>query len=67
MVLRGEKRADVALQDEVRLDRPLDGLLDLRVGLVGQVTQPLADLPLPCGQVGEVRVDSRMSDIRRHG
>lgn len=38
MVAGGEQRADVALEDEVRLDPALDRLLDLRIGSMEEVT-----------------------------
>jgi hypothetical protein len=57
VVLGGQERADVAVQDEVRLDRALDRLLDLGVGLVDEVAHPLEDLALPVGQGSQVGVD----------
>ena len=47
VVLRGEQRADVAVEHEVRLDRPLDRLLDRGVRLMDEIAHPLADLLLP--------------------
>ena len=41
MVLRGEQRADVAVEDEVRLDAPLDRLDDFGVRGVDQVAKLL--------------------------
>jgi len=55
-----------AVEDEVRLDRSLDGLLDLGVGLVHQVANPAEDLSLPGGQGVDVGIDPRILDVR-HG
>jgi len=49
VVLRGEERGDVALKDEVRLDRPLDRLLDLGVSLVEEVADAAQGRALPVG------------------
>ena len=57
MVLGGEQRGDVALEDEVRLNGPLDCLGDLGVGLVEEVTNLVADRLLPLGQRVDVVVD----------
>jgi len=58
MVLRREQRDDVALEHEVRLDGPLDRLLDLGVGLVDDVPNLPADPPLPVRQGIDVGVDT---------
>ena len=58
VVLGSQQRADVALKYEVRLDGPLDRLLDLRVGLVHEVSDLVTDRLLPLGQPVDVRVDA---------
>jgi hypothetical protein len=47
MVLGGEERTDVAVEDEVRLDPALDRLDDLRIRLVDEVTNLAKDVLLP--------------------
>ena len=66
VVLRREQRHHVALQDEVRLDGPLDRLLDLGVCSVDEVSDLLADHLLPRGQGVDVGVDARILDVA-HG
>ncbi|HJW22917.1 MAG TPA: hypothetical protein VJ506_10855 [Candidatus Limnocylindrales bacterium] len=58
MVLRGEERGDLALNDEVRLDPALDRLLDPGVGLVQERPDASADRLLPRRQGIDVRVDA---------
>ena len=59
VVLGGEERADVAIEDEVGLDAALDRLLDSRVRRMDEIPDLAEDLPLPRGQVVEVGVDPR--------
>src|SRR5450631_2675683 len=61
-----QQSADVALQDEVRLDAALDGLGDLWVGAVDQVADLSADPPLPRGQCIDVGVDAAVRGVA-HG
>ena len=63
MVPGGEQRADVALQDEVRLPGPLDGLDDLGVGGVDEVAHLAADPLLPRRQRVDVGVDARVPRV----
>src|SRR3954453_19715247 len=61
VVLRGQERADVAVQHEVGLHRPLDGLLDLGVSGPHNLAQLATDPLLPVRQPVYVRIDSRVS------
>ena len=60
MILRGEQRTDIAVQDEIRLPGALDGLLHLRVGGVDELTNLLADGLLPAREGCDVGVDARI-------
>ncbi len=60
MVLRREEGADVALKDEVRLDRAFDGFLDVRIGGVDQRADLLADGLLPGREGLDVVVHARV-------
>src|SRR6516225_9259683 len=53
-----QQRADVALEHEVRLPAPLDGLRYLRVGGMHQVADLPADDLLPVRQGVDVGIDS---------
>ena len=57
MVPGREQRADVAVEDEVRLHRALDRLLDVRIGGVDHAAQLRTELLLPLREAGEVAVD----------
>jgi len=57
VILCGEQRTYVALEHEVRLDRPLDRLDDVRIGGVDQIAKLVAELALPVRQRVDVRVD----------
>ena len=65
MVPGGQQRADVAVEDEVGLDRPLDRLLDIGVGRVHEVADLAADVALPVGQRVEVGVDPGVLQVRQ--
>jgi len=56
-----QQGADVAVQDEVRLDGAFDGLDYSRVRGVHQIADLLTDRLLPLGQNVDVRVDTRIS------
>src|SRR3954452_23399207 len=56
VVLGRQQGADVALQHEVRLDGPLDGLDDLRAGGSAELANLAADGLLPLGQGVDVGV-----------
>src|SRR5215831_16693693 len=60
VVLRGEQGTDVVQQHEIRLAAPLDGLGNLRVGSVDQVTDLPTDVLLPAGQAIDIRVHARV-------
>ena len=60
VVLRGQQGADVALEDEVRLDRALDRLLDLGVGGVDEVADLAGRSPAASRQRVDVGVDARI-------
>ena len=60
MVLRGQQRADVALEHEVGLHGPLDRLADLRISRVREFPNLPADLLLPGGQRVDVGVHPRI-------
>ena len=64
VVLGREQRADVAVEDEVRLDGSLDRLLDVGIGGMHKVPHPRADLLLPLGKPVEVGVDPGVLDVR---
>ena len=64
MVPGGQQRADIAIENEVRLDGALDRLLDLGVGRVDEVADLLADRLLPRGQSVDVGVDSGVPGVR---
>jgi hypothetical protein len=64
VILRREEGADIAVEDEIRLDRSLDRLLDVGVGLVDDVPDLAEDLPLPVGQAVQVVVDAWILDVR---
>src|ERR1022692_921803 len=60
VVLRREQRADVALQDEVRLAGAFDGLGYFHVGGVDEVADLAADGLLPSGQGIDVSIHGRV-------
>src|SRR5215211_8392280 len=60
VVLGRQQGANVALQDEVGLAGPLDGLGHLRVGGMDQLADLAADGLLPVGQGVDVGVDARV-------
>ena len=59
MVFGGQQRADVALQHEVGLPGPLDGLLDAGVGGMHEVAHLPADRLLPVREGVDVRIHAR--------
>ena len=63
MVLGRQQGADVALEDEVRAVGELDGLGDLRIGGVHQITDLAADGLLPVRQGIDVGVDAWISTV----
>ncbi len=63
MILRGQERADVALEHEVRLPRALDRLDNVRVGEVDQLADRATDGLLPLGQRVDVGVDPWVRDV----
>ena len=65
VILGREERADVALEHEVRLDRALDGLLDLGIGGVDQRANLETDLLLPIRQIVDVDVDAWIRGVRQ--
>src|SRR5437868_1751755 len=67
VILGGEQRADVALEDEVRLHAAFDRLDDFRVGAVDQIAELLAELLLPVGQPRDIAIDSRIALIGGRG
>src|SRR2546425_3969098 len=67
VVLGPEQRADVAVQGEVRLPGPLDGLDDVRVGGVHQGSHPTTDVLLPAREGLDVRVDPGVDPVSAHG
>jgi hypothetical protein len=60
-----EQRADVALEHEIRLPAPLDGLGHLRVGGVHEVADLAADGLLPVRQGVDVGVNALVSGVRQ--
>src|SRR5947209_3984784 len=67
MVLCPEQRTDVAVQREVGLSGPFDGLDDVGVGSVHQVSHPATDVLLPAREGLDVLVDSRVGLVGAHG
>src|SRR3712207_1316159 len=67
VVLCGQERADVALQDEVRTVGALDGLRHLGIGAVHQCAYPAADTLLPVGERLDVSVDAGIVGRVCHG
>ena len=67
VVLRGQQRADVALQYEVRLTGALDGLGYLRVSGVDQVAYLAADGLLPVGESVNVGINARVGGVSHGG
>src|ERR1700690_3555375 len=65
MVLCGEERADVALEDEVGPVATLDGLDDRGVGGVHQFADVTADRGLPIRQAVDVGVHAWISGVRQ--
>jgi hypothetical protein len=49
VILCRKERADVAVEDEIGLDRSLDRFLDFGISFVDEVANLAADLPLPGG------------------
>ena len=64
VVLRGEQRADIAIEVEMGLDGVLDLLEHIGIGRVEELADLLADLSLPLGQRIDVVVDARIDHIR---
>jgi hypothetical protein len=60
VVLRGQQRADVALEHEIGLHPPLNGLFDFRINSMHKITDLLADDLLPLGERVDVLVDPRI-------
>lgn len=63
VVLRCQQRADVPLQDEVRLSGAFDGLGHLWIGCVHEGAHSAANALLPFGQELYVGVDARVEGV----
>src|SRR5439155_11108304 len=66
VVLGPEQRTDVAVQREVGLPGPFDGLDDVRVGSVHQVSHLATDVLLPAWEGLDVLVDARIGLVGAH-
>jgi hypothetical protein len=63
VILRRQECGDVAVEDEVGLDRTLDRLDHLGIGLVGDLSHLAADRLLPPRQRVDVLVHARIDVV----
>ena len=67
MILRGQQRADVSVEDEVGLPRSLDRLGHVWIGGVHELSHVATDLLLPVRQSVDVGIDSRIGFVLHVG